>query len=107
MMERKVALKKVEPEIKIVRASAAGKAVTAALILASVDEQGLWAKHLLSEDEKVSLDALKYLSDKRDGKAKQSLDVKATHEMSARTEDELSFFVANGCWPEDVVAADA
>jgi hypothetical protein len=66
-IDKATALARAEPEIRIVRASAAGRAVTAAIILASVDEGGLWRKHLM--DENKGLDALKYLTDRRDGKA--------------------------------------
>ena len=75
-VQRATALKQAEPEIKIVRESVGGKAITAAIILASVDEGGLWRTHLT--DPAHGLDALKYLTDKRDGKAPQSLNVNAT-----------------------------
>ena len=74
VIERKTALKQASPEITFVRNSTGGKAVTAAIILASVDEGGLWRTHLT--DPAHGLDALKYLTDKRDGKAPQSLNVR-------------------------------
>ena len=53
-LEARTALNKVAPEIKIVRDSAAGQAVTAAIVLASVDESGLWRKHLLDQSKGLS-----------------------------------------------------
>lgn len=73
-VERKTALKQADPVIKIVRDSAAGKAVTAAVILAAVDEQALWLQHLNSDDQRIAIDALKYLTDQRDGKATQRIE---------------------------------
>jgi hypothetical protein len=48
---------------------------TAEKVLASVDEVALWKVLLNHEEARVSLDALKYLTDRRDGKAAQSIDV--------------------------------
>src|SRR6185312_145128 len=42
---------------------------TAGQILGLQDEYVLWARHLHSKDPRIALDALKYLSDKRDGRA--------------------------------------
>ena len=50
----------------------------AADILATVDELKLWHLHLLSSDPKVAFWALQYLMDQRDGRAKQSSDVKVS-----------------------------
>ena len=44
-------------------------------ILASVDERALWGRLLSSEDDRIRLDTLKYLTDRRDGKAPQSVAV--------------------------------
>ena len=41
-------------------------------ILGSVDEVSLWQELLCSQNEKIKLEALKYLTDRRDGKAPQS-----------------------------------
>jgi hypothetical protein len=42
---------------------------TAAMILSQIDESGLWRRHLTSEDSAISLKALVYLTDRRDGRA--------------------------------------
>src|SRR6202035_1519623 len=47
--------------------------ILAAEILGSVDEVLLWQGLLGSENEKIKLEALKYLTDRRDGKAPQSM----------------------------------
>lgn len=49
----------------------------AALILSDDLESKLWAKHLKSKNPKVSMDALKALSEHKHGKAKQSIDLDA------------------------------
>ncbi len=81
--------------------SAAARAVKAADILATVDELKLWHSHLLSSDPKVAFSALQYLTDQRDGRAKQSSDVKVTRTIEDRSDEELTFFVAQGRWPEE------
>ena len=45
---------------------------TAEEILSKVDEETLWAGLLNSEDQKIRLESLKYLTDRRDGKPAQS-----------------------------------
>lgn len=47
--------------------------VLAEQILGSVDELLLWKELLSSENEKIKLEAPKYLTDRRDGKAPQSV----------------------------------
>ncbi len=86
--------------------SAAARAVKAADILATVDELKLWHLHLLSSDPKVAFWALQYLMDQRDGRAKQSSDVKVTRAIEKRSDEELTFFVAHGQWPEEALNAD-
>lgn len=44
-------------------------------ILGSVDEMALWGALLSSRDERIRLDSLKFLTDRRDGKAPQSVAV--------------------------------
>ena len=80
--------------------SAAARAVKAADILATVDELKLWHSHLVSSDPKVAFWALQYLMDQRDGRAKQACDVKVTRTIENRSDEELTFFVARGHWPE-------
>ena len=41
-------------------------------ILSSVDEVGLWGELLSCVDPRIRLDCLKYLTDRRDGKAPQT-----------------------------------
>jgi len=83
--------------------SAAARAVKAADILATVDEIKLWQLLLLSSDPKVAFWALQYLMDQRDGRAKQSSDVKVTRAIENRSDEELKFFVDRGHWPEEAV----
>ncbi len=85
--------------------SAAARAVKAADILATVDELKLWHSHLVSSDPKVAFWALQYLMDQRDGRAKQSSDVKVTRMIENRSDEELKFFVVQGRWPEEKVNA--
>ena len=47
--------------------------VLATDILSAVDEVALWQGLLWSENQKIRLEALKYLTDRRDGKAPQSV----------------------------------
>ena len=46
--------------------------VTAAEILATQDECKLWDRMLNCDDDRLALDALKYLTDRRDGKSYQA-----------------------------------
>lgn len=46
---------------------------TAAEILAQFDEVQLWSDLLTDGDSRIKLDALKYLTDRRDGKALQAV----------------------------------
>lgn len=46
--------------------------VTAAEILATQDECKLWDRMLNCEDDRLALEALKYLTDRRDGKSYQA-----------------------------------
>lgn len=47
--------------------------VTAATILAQIDENQVWLRHIKSEDARISLDALKFLTLMRDGKPRQPI----------------------------------
>lgn len=49
--------------------------LTAAKILANVDELEMWLGLLRDADRKIALDTLKYLTDRRDGKAKQAVEL--------------------------------
>jgi hypothetical protein len=71
-MDRLTALKKAG-ELNLLPRSAAAEAVKAADILASVDEKALWQKWL--KDEKRGLEALMYLTDRRDGRPRQAVEV--------------------------------
>jgi hypothetical protein len=48
---------------------------TAGLILATIKENQLWGDLLTNSDPRIRLDALKYLTDRRDGRAKQAVDM--------------------------------
>lgn len=48
---------------------------TAEILLAEINASAKWRKLANSEDERIVLDTLKYLSDRAYGKAPQSLDV--------------------------------
>lgn len=48
---------------------------TAAEVLERVDQQAMWKKFLESKDQRVSLDAWKYLNDRVHGKPAQAMDV--------------------------------
>lgn len=62
-------------EIKGIKGEAARQAVTAAVVLGMVDEAAKWLKLLESRDERIVLAAMQYLTDRSDGKARQSVDV--------------------------------
>lgn len=47
---------------------------SAAEVLQEIDQQRMWTKFLYSEDERVSLDAWKYLNDRVHGKPKQAVE---------------------------------
>lgn len=53
-------------------------AVKAADVLATVDEIELWQMHLFCEDSKVAFWALQYLTDRRDGKPRQAMELTGT-----------------------------
>ena len=67
--------------------------VTAAMILAVVDEQSRWLQFIESEDERVALDAMKFLTQMRDGRPKQPVDMNDARErpdsLSNLTNEEL------------------
>lgn len=50
----------------------------AALALKRSDELAIWARLLASEEERIVLDTMKYLTDRRDGKASQPLEHSGT-----------------------------
>lgn len=56
------------------KAVKAVKKIVAEQLLGSVDEQGLWRELLEADDLRVRLDALKYLTDRRDGKPAQTVE---------------------------------
>ena len=69
-VERKTALRIAAP---LIQGMTAKEAVTAAAILAAVDEKALWLEEL--GNPKNRLAALMYLTDKRDGKARQAMEL--------------------------------
>ena len=50
-------------------------------ILGTVDEVGLWRQLVASDDPRIRLDSLKYLTDRRDGKASQYVSADVTPVM--------------------------
>lgn len=50
------------------------KKISATEILAGIDEYAVWNGFVRSEDENVALKAMIYLTDRRDGKAKQLIE---------------------------------
>lgn len=63
---------------------------TAEEILAVVDEVSVWNQLIQSEDSRIQLDTMKYLTDRRDGKAAQTVENKhssdADNPMKMRVE---------------------
>lgn len=51
------------------------KRLSAAQALEAIDETKSWRECLTAKDLRIRLDALKYLTDRRDGKAPQSVDM--------------------------------
>jgi hypothetical protein len=47
---------------------------SAELILSAINERGVWLELVKDDDARIRLDAMKYLTDRRDGKPKQSLE---------------------------------
>jgi len=45
------------------------------MVLAAVDEQSKWLEFIESDDERVALDAMKFLTQMRDGRPKQQINV--------------------------------
>jgi hypothetical protein len=68
------ALKKAAPEIKEIKGASAQRAVTAAAVLGCIDELKKWLDLLDHKDPRVRIKALCYLTDQRDGKAKQRVE---------------------------------
>jgi hypothetical protein len=73
-MNKMTALVAAEPEIREIKGAAAKRAVTAAAVLGATDEMKLWLKLLNHDDPSVQLKSLCYLTDQRDGKAKQRIE---------------------------------
>lgn len=71
-VNRLTALKDSAAVLKEIKGNAARKAVTAAAILCAIDEMGEWLG--LVKDPKTKFAAMCYLTDRRDGKAKQALE---------------------------------
>ena len=67
--------------------------VTAAMILAAVDEQSKWLKFIDSDDERIALDAMKFLTQMRDGRPKQAVDMNDARQrlesLTTRSDEEL------------------
>ena len=82
-VSRRKSIVKVDEERKISRVVKRQRMVvtktTAAIILEGIDEERLWHSFLKSENEGVALEAAKYLTDRRDGKPRQTMDVDNPH----------------------------
>ena len=51
-------------------------------ILATVNEEAIWQRLLRSPNARIVLDAMKYLTDRRDGKAVQAVELGANAQLS-------------------------
>jgi hypothetical protein len=80
------------------------KAITAAEILAHHDEPELWKGLLTHKSPDVRLRTLQYLTDRRDGKAKQAIEVKGglVHAHTAYRDPKLAALSS-----EELLALDA
>ena len=80
------------------------KAITAAELLAHVDEPQLWKGLLTHKSPDVRLRTLQYLTDRRDGKAKQAIEVKGglVHAHTAYCDPKLAALSQ-----EELIALDA
>jgi hypothetical protein len=74
-INRITALRNANQELREIKGQRAREAVTAAAVLGAIDEMGTWLK--LVADPRTRLDAMKYLTDRRDGKAQQGIDLHA------------------------------
>jgi hypothetical protein len=54
------------------------KKTIATKVLKKAEEQKIWAELLASDDHRIVLDAMKYLTDRRDGKASQPIEHSGT-----------------------------
>ena len=70
-----------------------------------MEETGLWHEHLLCEDPRVAFWALQYLTDQRDGKVTQRMQVSKTNSLAKRSDAELDYIIQHGRWPEDTNVA--
>lgn len=64
-----------KPKVKILTPTGLVAATGAALILAEINEIKLWKDLLSCKSLKVRLETAKYLTDRRDGKAAQAIEV--------------------------------
>jgi hypothetical protein len=71
------------------KAVTARKGLQAAEILENVDEVKIWRELLESDDLRVKADAIKYLTDRRDGKAKQTIEMSEADKLKSLSDEEL------------------
>lgn len=76
-IDRATAIKRAKPTLEAITGTAANEAVSAAAILQTADEMRQWLDLLNSESDSVRLETMKYLTDRRDGRPKQALQVDA------------------------------
>ncbi|HTT17317.1 MAG TPA: hypothetical protein VMG82_00115 [Candidatus Sulfotelmatobacter sp.] len=60
------------------------KPLTAAIILANINELEAWRRLVNSKSEDVQFRVMAYLTDRRDGKAQQTIDISAEDSVMAR-----------------------
>jgi hypothetical protein len=73
---------------------------SAAQVLASADERKLWARVLDSEDDRIVLDALKFLVVMRDGKPVQQINVNSTNVNISIEDIAKARLIARSLMPE-------
>ena len=74
-IERVTAIRQAREPLQLIKGSRAERAVTAAAVLGLIDEAKAWLRLLKDKRGKTRLTALMYLTDRRDGKAKQAVEM--------------------------------
>lgn len=92
-LERKTAIAIAKPAIDAAIGKSAREAVTAAVVLASVDELQEWKSLIGNANTKLS--AMIYLTDRRDGKPKQYTEVKDVTESTPERAERIAELVAS------------
>jgi HEAT repeat protein len=74
-IERVTAIRQAREPLSLIKGSRAERAVTAAGVLGIIDEAKAWLELLKDKSGNVRLAALTYLTDRRDGKPKQAVEM--------------------------------